>query len=103
MNTTTSYGTWVTATGGTEQMSPEDLVSAYLGEFADEYDADKIVRDLRREIDRALGSGITRGISLHGTELYGPYPYNEDAADEMRDKVGRVLALLPKIVDKYER
>ncbi len=77
MTTTTSYGTW---NNRVERLAANFEASVYeaLGDFAGDYDIDAIKADYRAAINEALPDGV----SLNGSEFYGPY-YEAD-----RDFVG---------------
>lgn len=72
MTTATSYGSWQVD----NCLTVEDWVAVAVGEFADDYDIDAIVSDLRGAINGALPDGV----SLNGNEFYGPY-YNQPDYD----------------------
>ncbi len=72
MTTTTSYGTW---NNRVEEFAAtfETTVLEALGDAADDYDFDGLVHAYREAINEALPAGV----SLNGSEFYGP-AYAED-------------------------
>lgn len=73
MTTTTSYGTW-NNWGDRSAVTVEDTVTAYLGEFADDYNVGALIHAYRHEINAALPDGV----QLCGDQFYGPYPSPAD-------------------------
>jgi hypothetical protein len=94
MVTTTEYGTWVNHNNAT---TVEDTVSAYLGDFAQDYDFDGLVHAYRDAINNALAGGV----SLNGNQFYGPYPMPANAVDAIADAISSID--LGELAAEYDR
>lgn len=74
-----NYGSWPLYADASE-IGPHELVTAYLGEWVDRYDVEGLVKAYVARINEALPEGV----SLHGRELYGPYPLEPAVAERIK-------------------
>ncbi len=69
MSTTTSYGTWLNATG--DSLGVKSSIDSALGDFVGDFDLDGIETEYRQ----LIGSLLPESVSLVGDEFIGPaYP-----------------------------
>lgn len=95
MTITTNYGSWTT-TVDNYSLTVEQTVAECLGDYANDYDVAAIVAEYRAAIDAVLPAGV----SLLGSEFYGPayaadchfagYPTNSDGALDIKALVDGV-------------
>lgn len=77
-----TYGTWATLGAGGRDV--ETFVETALGDFADDYDVEKVAEAYVTEINDDLPGGVV----LRGDTFYGPWPIPEGAREQVRRSVG---------------
>lgn len=94
-STMTAYGSWMDITGRARQV--EYSVYKVVGARSGSYDLAALVKAYRSEVSKALPEGI----SLHGANVFGPYPRPNDAMDRIKTAIEVVD--LAALSEKYER
>lgn len=87
MTTTRTYGNWNTRVESYSANFETAVMEAFGSEGPDGFDFDAIVADYRAAVNEALPPGV----SLNGSEFYGPaYPEDADFDDYPTDEDGRL-------------
>jgi hypothetical protein len=96
--TTTSCGTWNNRVASSDATFEQGVIVA-LGDFV-KYDVDGLVHEYREAINEALPPGV----SLNGSEFYGPYyAADRDFSDYPMDEDDRLdIGAIVETVDFWE-